>query len=161
MGIAKADTESRGGTFDDFFSTDAWLQAPGTAVQPTGTIGGSATWTGKVIAHNSNAGAILLRGEEIGGDARVTVNFAASPTVNVTLENLEGPGPRLVLPAADLEGPGPQRRQFLGQFRRPDDRGHLPQLREHDGDEREHGRRRLRRDGQDGGRVRRNATLDN
>ena len=98
VGLAKRDIEARGGTFDDFFTTNAWLQAPGSAVQPAAQGNElNATWTGKVIAHNSNAGAILLRGEEIGGDATVTVRFRyhppgghPPPTVDVELDNLEG-----------------------------------------------------------------------
>lgn len=75
----------------DFFLTEAHLVAPGSAVQPTGTAGATATWTGKVIAHDSNAGGILLRGQEIGGDASVTVTFGTSgTTASVALTNLRG-----------------------------------------------------------------------
>ncbi len=87
---AKADIENRGGDFadQDFFTTEAYLQAPGAAVQPTGTTR-SATWSGKVIAFDSATDSILLRGIEIGGDAEVKVRFASSPTVDVTLDNLK------------------------------------------------------------------------
>ncbi|MCY3822264.1 MAG: hypothetical protein OXG62_00140 [Nitrospinae bacterium] len=80
---------SHGFTVEDFFLTEAYLQAPGTAVQPAPQGSEtSATWTGKVIAFNSAAGSILTRGDEIGGDATVTVNFGAGPTMDVSLTDL-------------------------------------------------------------------------
>ena len=75
---------------EDFFTTETFLQAPGTAVQPTGTSGTSATWTGKVVAVDSAIDSILRRGQGIAGDARVTVNFGNNPTVDVVLNNLMG-----------------------------------------------------------------------
>ena len=78
-----------GFTVEDFFLTEAYLQAPGSGVQPAAQGSEtSATWTGKVIAVASAAKSILTRGDEIGGDATVTVNFGASPTVNVSLTDL-------------------------------------------------------------------------
>ena len=74
---------------EDFFLTEAYLQAPGSAVQPAAQGSEtSATWTGKVIAFDSAAESVLLRGDEIGGDAAVTVNFGNSPTVDVSLTDL-------------------------------------------------------------------------
>ena len=78
-----------GFSVEDFFLTEAYLQAPGSAVQPA--VQGSetsATWTGKVIAFDSAAESFLLRGDEIGGDAAVTVNFGNSLTVDVSLTDL-------------------------------------------------------------------------
>ncbi len=78
-----------GFTVEDFFLTEAHLQAPGSGVQPAAQGSEtSATWTGKVIAVDSAAKSIMTRGDEIGGDATVTVNFGASPTVNVSLTDL-------------------------------------------------------------------------
>ena len=78
-----------GFTVEDFFLTEAYLQAPGSGVQPAAQGSEtSATWTGKVIAVASAAKSILTRGDEIGGDATVTVNFGANPTVNVSLTDL-------------------------------------------------------------------------
>ncbi len=78
-----------GFTIEDFFLTEAYLQAPGNAVQPAARGSEtSATWTGQVIAFDSAASSILSRGTEIGGDARVTVNFGGSPTVDVSLTDL-------------------------------------------------------------------------
>ncbi|MXY15172.1 MAG: hypothetical protein F4Y53_05790 [Proteobacteria bacterium] len=76
-------------TVQDFFLTEAYLQAPGSAVHPVaqGTET-SATWTGKVIAFDSASRSILLRGTEIGGDAEITVNFGTNPTVDVSLTDL-------------------------------------------------------------------------
>lgn len=80
---------SHGFTVEDFFLTEAHLQAPGSGVQPAAQGSEtSATWTGKVIAVASAAKSILTRGDEIGGDATVTVNFGASPTVDVSLTDL-------------------------------------------------------------------------
>ncbi len=98
---AKADIEHRGGDFadQDFFTTEAYLQAPGAAVQPTGTSGTNAIWSGKVIAFDSAADFILPRGHVIGGDAEVKVNFASSPTVDVTLDNFKhGMGLGILIP---------------------------------------------------------------
>ena len=73
----------------DFFLTEAYLQAPGTAVQPAvQNMETSATWTGKVIAFDSASRSIMSRGYEIGGDAEITVNFGANPTVDVSLTDL-------------------------------------------------------------------------
>ncbi len=78
-----------GFTVEDFFLTEAYLQAPGSGVQPVAQGSEtSATWTGKVIAVASAARSILTRGDEIGGDATVTVNFGANPTVDVSLTDL-------------------------------------------------------------------------
>lgn len=78
-----------GFTVEDFFLTEAYLQAPGSGVQPAPQGSEtSATWTGKVIAVDSAAKSYLSRGDEIGGDARVTVHFGASPTVDVSLTDL-------------------------------------------------------------------------
>ena len=78
-----------GFTVEDFFLTEAYLQAPGSGVQPAAQGSEtSATWTGKVIAVDSAARSILMRGNEIGGDATVTVNFGNSPTVDVSLTDL-------------------------------------------------------------------------
>lgn len=78
-----------GFTVEDFFLTEAYLQAPGSGVQPAAQGSEtSATWTGKVIAVDSAAKSILTRGDEIGGDATLTVNFGANPTVNVSLTDL-------------------------------------------------------------------------
>lgn len=85
----------------DFFKAEAHLEAPGTAVHPTGTDGTDATWTGKVIAldsggriqdnhGNPNFG---LRGQLVGGDASVTVTFGGQGfphRATVQLTNLEG-----------------------------------------------------------------------
>ena len=80
---------SYGFTIEDFFLTEAYLQAPGSGVQPAAQGGEtSATWTGKVIAVDSAASSVLIRGAEIGGDASITVNFGNSPTVDVSLTNL-------------------------------------------------------------------------
>ena len=81
---------------EDFFLTEAYLQAPGTAVQPAaqGTET-SATWTGEVIAFDSATESIQLRGTEIGGDASVVVNFGNSPTVNVSLTDLRSARSRI------------------------------------------------------------------
>lgn len=80
---------SYGFTVEDFFLTEAYLQAPGSGVQPAAQGSEtSATWTGKVIAVDSAAKSIMTRGDEIGGDATVTVNFGANPTVNVSLTDL-------------------------------------------------------------------------
>ena len=73
----------------DFFLTEAYLQAPGSAVQPVVQAAEmSATWTGKAIAFDSAAGSTMFRGTEIGGDAEITVNFGTNPTVDVSLTNL-------------------------------------------------------------------------
>lgn len=78
-----------GFTVEDFFLTEAYLQAPGSAVQPAPQGSEtSATWTGKVIAFDSAVYSYLTRGDEIGGDAAVTVNFGESPTVDVSLTDL-------------------------------------------------------------------------
>ena len=78
-----------GFSVEDFFLTEAYLQAPGSAVQPAARGSEtSATWTGQVIAFDSAASSILSRGTEIGGDATVTVNFSGSPTVDVSLTDL-------------------------------------------------------------------------
>ena len=78
-----------GFTVEDFFLTEAYLQAPGSGVQPAARGSEtSATWTGKVIAVDSAANRILTRGIEIGGDATVTVNFGSSLTVDVSLTDL-------------------------------------------------------------------------
>lgn len=78
-----------GFTVKDFFLTEAYLQAPGSGVQPAPQGSEtSATWTGKVIAFDSAFYSYLTRGDEIGGDATVTVNFGESPTVDVSLTDL-------------------------------------------------------------------------
>ena len=78
-----------GFTIEDFFLTEAYLQAPGSAVQPAPQGSEtSATWTGQVIAFNSASNDYLNRGKEIGGDATITVNFGADPTVDVWLSDL-------------------------------------------------------------------------
>lgn len=78
-----------GFTIEDFFETGAYLQAPGSAVQPAPQGSEtSATWTGQVIAFNSASNDYLNRGKEIGGDATITVNFGADPTVDVWLSDL-------------------------------------------------------------------------
>ena len=78
-----------GFSVEDFFLTEAYLQAPGSAVQPAARGSEtSATWTGKVIAFDSAAESVLIRGDEIGGDAAVTVNFGSNPTVDVSLTDL-------------------------------------------------------------------------
>ena len=78
-----------GFTVEDFFLTEAYLQAPGSGVQPAARGSEtSATWTGKVIAVDSAANRILTRGTEIGGDAAITVNFGSSLTVDVSLTDL-------------------------------------------------------------------------
>lgn len=80
---------SYGFSVEDFFLTEAYLQAPGSGVQPAAQGSEtSATWTGKVIAVDSAARSIMVRGDEIGGDATVTVNFGANPTVDVSLTDL-------------------------------------------------------------------------
>ena len=95
---------NQGYGYDEFFTVEAHLEAPGTNVQPTGT--GSATWSGKVVgAYNPNCtrGCYFTRGDLIGGDASVTVNFGSSTTANVSLTNLKA-ATRLHIP-----GSGPQR----------------------------------------------------
>ena len=78
-----------GFTVEDFFLAEAYLQAPGSALQPAAQGNEtSATWTGKAIAFDSSASNIPRRGNEIGGDAAVTVNFGNSPTVDVSLTDL-------------------------------------------------------------------------
>lgn len=92
-----------GGTYDEFFTVEAHLEAPGPAVQPAGT--NSATWTGRVVGAYNPAcasGCYFTRGDLIGGDARVTVNFGSSATANVRLTNLKA-ATRVV------RGGGPQR----------------------------------------------------
>ena len=80
---------SHGFTIEDFFLTEAYLQAPGSGVQPAAQGSEtSATWTGKAIAFDSATSSILVRGAEIGGDAAITVNFGNSPTVDVSLTDL-------------------------------------------------------------------------
>ena len=76
---------------NDFFATEAHLEAPGTPVQPAaqGTET-SATWTGRVIAVDSAPRKILIRGFEIGGKAELTFNFAGS-TLDVNLTELRTP----------------------------------------------------------------------
>ena len=76
---------------NDFFATEAHLEAPGTPVQPAaqGTET-SATWTGRVIAVDSAPRNILTRGFEIGGKAELTFNFAGS-TLDVNLSELRTP----------------------------------------------------------------------
>ena len=68
-------------------------------MQPTGTSGTSATWTGKVVALDSggrvadNHGVpnFLIRGQLVGGDAQVTVSFSGSASsASVSLTNLKG-----------------------------------------------------------------------
>lgn len=78
-----------GFSVEDFFLTEAYLQAPGSGVQPVAQGSEtSATWTGKAIAFDSATSSILIRGAEIGGDAAITVNFGNSPTVDVSLTDL-------------------------------------------------------------------------
>lgn len=78
-----------GFSVEDFFLTEAYLQAPGSGVQPAAQGSEtSATWTGKAIAFDSATRSILIRGAEIGGDAAITVNFGNSPTVDVSLTDL-------------------------------------------------------------------------
>ncbi|MCY4420225.1 MAG: hypothetical protein OXC42_03100, partial [Gammaproteobacteria bacterium] len=69
----------------EFFKADAYLQTQGTLAQPT-----AATFTGKVIAIDTNTSDILRRGELIGGDASVTVTVSGGTTsAAVSLTNLE------------------------------------------------------------------------
>ena len=66
----------------DFFTANAHLEAPGSAVQPTGTNTTTATWTGNVVgldtaqyfdaSKNPN---FLRRGDVVGGTAKATVRF--------------------------------------------------------------------------------------
>ena len=85
----KAADELGPGIIEDFFLTEAYLQAPGSGVQPAAQESEtSATWTGKVIAFDSATSSIMRRGDEIGGDAALTVNFGDSPTVDVSLTDL-------------------------------------------------------------------------
>ena len=96
---------NQGYSHDQFFTVEAHLEAPGTNVQPTGT--GSATWSGKVVgAYNPNCtrGCYFTRGDLIGGDASVTVNFGSSTTADVSLTNLKA-ATRLHIPG----GSTPQR----------------------------------------------------
>ena len=105
---AKKEIEAAGLSFSsfDFFTTEAHLQAPGTAVQPTAQGSEtSATWTGKAIAFDSAVNSLLVRGQEIGGDATVTVNFGATATVDVSLRNLKGA--RFVEDSLDRASPYP------------------------------------------------------
>ena len=77
-----------GFTVKDHFLTEAYLQAPGSGVQPAAQGSEtSATWTGKAIAFENHAGS-PFRGYEIGGAASVTVNFGSSLTVDVSLTDL-------------------------------------------------------------------------
>ena len=79
---------NQGYGYDEFFAVEAHLEAPGTGVQPTGS--GSATWTGRVVAaYNPHGRPFFTRGDLIGGDAGVTVNFGSSTTANVSLTNLK------------------------------------------------------------------------
>ncbi len=83
----------------DFFRAEAHLQAPGNAVQPTGS--GSVQWTGKVIGldskkrytdHTKRYTNFYWRGDLIGGDARVTLTFnpGSNPVATAVLWNLVG-----------------------------------------------------------------------
>ena len=83
----------------DFFKAEAHLEAPGTAVQPTGTSGTNATWTGGVVALDTahhydtrSKGNWWRRGDVIGGTATVTVRFtsAPNPSADVRVWNLKG-----------------------------------------------------------------------
>ena len=83
----------------DFFKAEAHLEAPGSAVQPTGTQNTSATWTGGVVgldtAHHydtTSKGNWWRRGDVIGGTATVTVRFtsAPNPSADVRVWNLKG-----------------------------------------------------------------------
>ena len=72
----------------------------------------SATWTGKVIAFDSASGSIMNRGNEIGGEASITVNFGNSPTVDVSLTNLGSARsrqsvPHPSIPNSRISGPSP------------------------------------------------------
>ncbi|MCY4383451.1 MAG: hypothetical protein OXE44_09915 [Nitrospinae bacterium] len=80
-----------GWPFDDFFVADSFLETPAarSAVQPAAMDDNeTGTWAGHVIAVRSDAN-IEWRGDLIGGDASVTVNFGTSTTVDVNLTNLE------------------------------------------------------------------------
>ena len=75
-----------GGTYTEFFKVDAFLQEKGTQAQPDVT----ATFTGHVIAADSAAGNIGMRGELIGGDASVTATVSGgSVTADISLTNLK------------------------------------------------------------------------
>lgn len=79
--------------YTDFFHTRAHLTAPGTAVQPVGAASASATWSGKVIAVDNAQHSYMFRGDEIGGDAAVTVNWDSSnvPSADISLTKLRVP----------------------------------------------------------------------
>ena len=83
----------------DFFTAEAYLEAPGTAVQPTIAQNSSATWTGKVVALDtarefdlSGKGNFWRRGDVIGGTATIELvrTTAPNPNANVRLTNLVG-----------------------------------------------------------------------
>ncbi len=75
-----------GGTYTEFFQVNAYLQGKGTQAQPDVT----ATFTGKVIAAESDVGSIATRGELIGGDASVTATVSGgSASATISLTNLE------------------------------------------------------------------------
>ncbi len=83
----------------DFFTAEAYLEAPGSAVQPTVVQGSPLTWTGKVVGldtarefDTSGKGNFLRRGDLIGGTATITVRKHAQPNPRATVEltNLVG-----------------------------------------------------------------------
>ena len=81
----------------DFFTAEAHLEAPGNAVQPTGTSGTSATWSGNVVGldtarkFDQKSPNFWRRGDLIGGTAKVTVVFAGTSAIaGVQLTNLKG-----------------------------------------------------------------------
>ena len=81
---------TKGGWARDYFTTGAWYQVD-TPTLPTGVQGTSATWNGHMIAFESNPANLGGRGGEVGGDARITVNFGAdttSHTVDVALTKI-------------------------------------------------------------------------
>ena len=69
----------------DFFKAEAHLEAPGTAVQPTGA--GLATWSGKAVGLESSRN-LLTRGDLIGGNVQVNVNLGTS-NMDLHLTNLK------------------------------------------------------------------------
>ena len=92
MALIQAVQRARRGHLPDFvdhFLVEAHYQVKD-ATLPTGTNGTSATWNGKTIAFDNRASVEFYRGLEIGGDAKVVVNFASSGhKVAVTLSNLK------------------------------------------------------------------------
>ncbi len=82
----------------DFFTAEAHLEAPGTAVQPTVVQGSPVTWTGAVVGldtarqFDTASPNFWRRGDLIGGTATITVRKHAQPNPRATVEltNLKG-----------------------------------------------------------------------